>query len=76
MSYDKLMAFSMQDLIKLIQLAQKIGEKTKIDYSANLVEKIQDLNNLSVNDIIKEENVKEIFTKKSPVNYRWVIPDE
>lgn len=76
MSYNKMLAFSLSDLKKLIDLVRKISHKSKEDFSEKIIENIQNLDTLNVNDFIKENKPQNLYTKKSPVNYRWIIPND
>ena len=58
MNIEKMYAFSKEKLIKLIQISQEIGSKSKIDMSDAIFEKIQDVESIDITDILKNK-VKE-----------------
>lgn len=76
MNFNKLIAFSFEDLKKIIQFSQEIGSKTSNDMSEKLIENINNLHNLKINDFIGEPNKPVLYTKKSPIHYRWIIPND
>ena len=76
MNFNKLIAFSFEDLKKIIQFSQEIGSKTSNDMSEKLIENINNLHNLKINDFVGESNKQVLYTKKSPIHYPWIIPND
>lgn len=76
MNIEKMIALTFEELKNLIRISQKLGRKSEKDFSDLIIQRIDELNSLSEKDFIKETEEKKIYTKKSPVHYRWIIPDE
>ena len=78
MSYEKLFCFTYEKLKKLINLAESIGQNTKKDYSEKIINSIQDLDKLNAADLIETDankNSQQLFSKKSPIHYNWLMPN-
>ena len=76
MNFNKLIAFSFEDLKKIIQFSQEIGSKTSNDISEKLIENINNLHNFEINDFVGEPNKPVLYTNKSPIHYRSIIPND
>lgn len=76
MSFDKMLAFKFDDLKILVDFCQNLGRNSKNNHTEKIIEEIQNLKNFKIEDFIKKDIKDKIFTKKSPIHYRWIIPDE
>ena len=71
-----------EDLKKLIKIALLVGNKTKEDLTNEIYYQLEQLKSNKPDDManniiknIKVSDDKVLYTKKSPINYRWIIPD-